>query len=163
VDKYPSLKTRWELFTGGLALKFMDKIGPGIDFCLFDTAHYNPGEIFDVLMVLPFLSDDAIIVFHDVKLHTMSTGKKEAITNNLLMSSIKGRKYLPGNFTKTGINCFPNIAGIRVQEDTKSDVFEIFNLLTIKWTYLPAADQRREMLSWFETHYNYDGGGGGII
>jgi predicted O-methyltransferase YrrM len=44
VDNYPLLKTRWELFTGGLALNFMDKIGSGIDFVLIDTVHYNPGK-----------------------------------------------------------------------------------------------------------------------
>jgi hypothetical protein len=36
-----------------LALRFMDTIDGEIDFCFIDTAHVNPGEIFDVLMVLP--------------------------------------------------------------------------------------------------------------
>jgi predicted O-methyltransferase YrrM len=157
-DNYPALKMRWELFTGGLALKFMDRIGSGIDFCFIDTAHCNPGEIFDILMVLPFLNDDAVIVFHDVKLHTVSRRQKESITNNLLISSIGGKKYVQGNFVKSGRRFFPNIAGIKIGKDAKSNVFEVFNLLTLKWSYLPSAPQQKEMLSWFEKYY---GGGGG--
>lgn len=160
VDNYPLLKTRWELFTGGLALNFMDEIGPDIDFVLIDTVHYNPGEIFDILMILPFLRDDAIIVFHDVKMHTFSPKQKNAVTNNLLMSSISGKKYLQGNFTRSGRSSFPNIAAIKTRHDTKLNVFEIFNLLTIKWSYLPTSRQQKEMLFWFEKHYGDIIGGG---
>jgi predicted O-methyltransferase YrrM len=156
VDNYPQLKTQWELFTGGLSLNFMDKIGDGIDFCLIDTVHTNPGEILDVLMVLPYLKEDAIIIFHDTALHTSyylekkyELGKK-AITNNLLMSAIIGRKYLQGNFVKGGKKLFPNIAGIRINKDTKEDVFALFNLLMIKWSYLLSEKQEKEIIVHFK-------------
>jgi hypothetical protein len=110
-------------------------------------------------MVLPFLKDDAVIVFHDVKMHTFSPKNKDAITNNLLISSIKGRKYLQGNFIKNDRFSFPNIAGIKIQEDTKLDVFGIFNLLTIKWSYLLSAHQQKEILYWFEKYYGDKTGG----
>jgi len=54
VEKYSNLKPKWELCTGGFVSQFIDKIGNEIDFCLIDTAHYNPGEIFDFLMILPY-------------------------------------------------------------------------------------------------------------
>jgi predicted O-methyltransferase YrrM len=149
VENYPHLKSKWELFTGGLALKFIDIIGNGIDFCIIDTVHYNPGEIFDVLMVLPYLTDDAIIVFHDVKYHT-SWRTQEGITNNLLMSTIMGEKILQGNT----LHIFPNIAGIKINLKTKENIYEIFNLLTIKWTYLPTDSQEKEIISHFEKYYN---------
>ena len=76
VENYQQLKSKWKLFTGALALKFIEQIGYGIDFCLIDTWHYNPGEIFDILMVLPYLADDAVIVFHDVKYHTTRLSEK---------------------------------------------------------------------------------------
>jgi len=76
VDDYQYLKSKWKLFTGALALEFIEEIGRGIDFCFIDTAHYNPGEIFDILMVLPYLADDAVIVFHDVKYHTTRLSEK---------------------------------------------------------------------------------------
>ncbi|MDR2728102.1 MAG: class I SAM-dependent methyltransferase, partial [Chitinispirillales bacterium] len=160
VDNYPQLKSRWELFTGGLALNFMDKHGISggrIDFCLLDTAHTNPGEIFDFLMVLPFLSDNAIVVFHDTSYHVYNLLRKKylygerTITNTLLMSSITGRKILPGNYSGEK---FPNIAGIRVNENTKKNLFEIFNLLTLRWCTLPSDEQEREIILWFEKYYD---------
>jgi hypothetical protein len=138
----------------------MDKIGTGIDFCLIDTAHVNPGEILDFLMVLPFLDDNAIVVFHDVAYHTFYSYRRTAdklvemgITNNLLMSSITGKKMLQGNCQK-GETYFPNIAGMRINPNTKENVFEIFNLLTLKWYYLPTKDQEKGLISFFEKYYN---------
>lgn len=157
VDNYPSLKTKWQLFTGRLALNFMDKIQGGIDFCFIDTAHINPGEMFDVLMVLPFLDDNAIIVFHDTSLHTWYFLNKryllgeKAITNNLLMSAVTGKKLLPGNH---GGEHFPNIAGININKGTKENVFEIFNLLMLRWGYLPTEKQEQEIISFFEKYYD---------
>jgi len=160
VDNYPHLKSKWELFTGGLALNFMDKSGisgSGIDFCLLDTAHTNPGEIFDFLMVLPFLKDNAIVVFHDTSYHVYNLLRKKylygerTITNSLLMSAIAGKKLLPVNHDGGD---FPNIAGIRINENTKKNLFEIFNLLTLKWCSLPSNEQEQEIILWFEKYYD---------
>jgi len=157
VDNYPDLKSKWELLTGGLALNFMDKIGAGVDFCLIDTVHSNPGEILDFLMILPFLKDDAVVVFHDVTLHVQYFVMKKyaraekAITNNMLMSAITGRKLLQGSHDG---DLFANIGGIRIGKDTKENVFEIFNLLTIPWCYLPTDKQEQEIISWFERYYD---------
>lgn len=157
VDNYPELNRKWRLYRGGLALRFLDEIGEGIDFCLIDTAHTNPGEIFDVLMILPFLKEDAVIVFHDVSLHTDLFLKKRyllgerSITNNLLMSAVRGLKYLQGNYKGDG---FPNIAGVRISKDTRRHVFDLFNLLMIKWNYIPTAEQENEITRWFEKYYD---------
>jgi hypothetical protein len=108
-------------------------------------------------MVLPFLKDDAMIIFHDVSLHThyFLNGKiilgQKAITNNLLMSSITGEKYLMGSMEGT---LFPNIAGIKISENTKENIFEIFNLLMLKWSYMPTEVQEREIFSHFEKYYD---------
>jgi hypothetical protein len=106
VDNYSYLKEKWKLYTGGLALKFIQEIGNEIDFCLIDTRHVNPGEILDFLMVLPYLSENCIVVFHDVNLHT-NRGKNcndWSITTNLLTSAIYGKKYLQGNFRQDDLN-----------------------------------------------------------
>ncbi|MDR1433730.1 class I SAM-dependent methyltransferase [Candidatus Endomicrobiellum devescovinae] len=106
VDNYSYLKEKWKLYTGGLALKFIQEIGNEIDFCLIDTRHVNPGEILDFLMVLPYLSENCIVVFPDVNLHT-NRGKNcndWSITTNLLTSAIYGKKYLQGNFRQDDLN-----------------------------------------------------------
>jgi hypothetical protein len=106
-------------------------------------------------MILPYLKDNAIVVFHDVKYHTTSIRSQDAITNDLLMSSIVGKKYLQGNFIKrnNGV-CFPNIAGVAISEQTKECIFELFNLLTIKWKYLPTESQEADIISHFERYYD---------
>ncbi len=157
VDSYPHLKNQWELFTGGLALNFMDKIGDEIDFCLIDTMHTNPGEILDFLMVLPYLKEGAIVVFHDTNLQTAGKMFQWHLTNNLLMSSIAGKKILQGNFNEksicTGIT-FPNIGAIKINDDTRRNLYNLFNLLTIKWYYLSDKTEQSDILTFFGRHYN---------
>jgi len=135
VDEYPHLKNKWNLFTNGLALNFMDEIGDKIDFCLIDTMHTNPGEILDFLMVLPYLKEGATVVFHDTNLHTADKMFQWHLTNNLLMSSIVGNKILQGNFNEkmawTKV-AFSNIGAIEITKETKVSLYNIFNLLTLK-------------------------------
>jgi predicted O-methyltransferase YrrM len=166
VDYYPDLQNKWKLFTGGLSLKFMEEIGGDIDLCLIDTMHSNPGELLDTLMVFPFLKDDAIIVFHDVNCHTFSGKFAECnahagFTNNLLLSAIYGKKYIQGNFVERSPytstdRCvyFPNIGAIKINNETKQHVFEIFNLLTLNWVYLPSAEDEQSILCFFSKYYD---------
>lgn len=168
VEYYPKLSGKRKLYVGGLALKFMDKIGGGIDFCFIDTVHRNPGEILDTLMVLPYLTNDAIIVYHDVNNHTCSGINfplklfEKSITNNLLMSAVYGKKYIQGNFKKNSLYNgpvpasphFPSIGGIKTNEETYRHCFELFNLLTLRWTYLPSEKEEKEIIAFFEKHYD---------
>jgi predicted O-methyltransferase YrrM len=166
VDEYPDLKPKFQIYTGALACRFLDKIGGGIDFCFIDTVHSNPGEILDFLFALPYLKDDALVVFHDTKLQTyisISMNRWE-ITNNLLVSAIFGKVFIQGNFTRSenaveypsehGITYFPNITAIRICKETKERLYSIFNLLTIKWMYSPSLDEEKEIIDFFSKHYN---------
>jgi predicted O-methyltransferase YrrM len=166
VNSYPDLQNKWKLFTGGLSLNFMEEIGSDIDLCLIDTVHSNPGELLDTLMVLPFLKDDAIMVFHDVNCHTGSKDFAECdplggFTNNLLFSAITGKKYLQGNFLTRSPYAnwdkyvyFPNIGAIKINTETKKHIFEIFNLLTLKWVYLPTIEEERNIIQFFSNYYD---------
>jgi predicted O-methyltransferase YrrM len=166
VDGYPDLKAKFRIYTGGLALRFLDEIGGGIDFCFIDTVHSNPGEILDFLFALPYLKDDALIVFHDTKLQPRISFplNKWEITNNLLVSAIFGKILIQGNFTRSeneieypsdrGITYFPNITAIRICKETKERLYSIFNLLTIKWIYCPSMDEEIEIIDFFTRHYN---------
>jgi hypothetical protein len=166
MEHYPDLQNNWKLFTGKLSLNFIEEIGNDVDFCFIDTVHSNPGEILDVLMILPFLKEGAIIVFHDVNYHTLSDkfAKYNAtggFTNNLLFSAIHGKKYIQGNFverspysnTEKGAY-FPNIGAIRTNSETKKHIFEIFNLLTLNWTYLPSLDEEKSIIDFFSKYYD---------
>ena len=168
VDSYPDLKDKWTLFTGGLSLNFLEEIGSDIDLCLIDTVHSNPGELLDILMVFPFLKEDAIIIFHDVNCHTLSGNIAECnslglYTNNLLFSAIYGKKYVQGNFKKNSpfpnqitdkTPYFPNIGAIGSCHETRKHFFEIFNLLTLKWTYLLTETEENSIITFLSKYYD---------
>lgn len=160
LDNYIELKQKWELYTGGLSIKFMDEIGENIDLCLIDTLHIIPGGILDFLMVFPYLKNDAIIIFHDISLHTSNFHEKQwDIPNSLLMSSIIGKKYIQGNFSKTDDNNgiktnFPNIGGIRLSKKVHQNIYELLNLLTLRWNYMPNEDEQEDILLFFKRRYS---------
>ena len=71
------------LLTGGILPEFIYEIGSDIDFVILDTVHRLPGEILDFLCVLPFLSENAVVVLHDITMGTSySRGTNDAISNN---------------------------------------------------------------------------------
>ena len=57
---------KWTLFKGNIATEYMEQIGNNIDMVFIDTAHFEPGEMLDFIMVLPFLREKAIAIFHDI-------------------------------------------------------------------------------------------------
>ncbi len=156
VDNFPELKEKWTLKTGGLALEFMEEVGGDIDFCLIDTVHANPGEILDFLMILPYLKKDATVVFHDTNLHARVSENPSVYlqyTNNLLMSAITGKKLLPANVPYCSDYDFINIGAIELTESTLQNVWEIFNIMTIKWNYIPKDDEITKLTDFIQKYY----------
>ena len=52
---FPHFMRNWKLFKGNIATEYIEKIGNNIDIAMIDTAHFEPGEILDFLIILPFL------------------------------------------------------------------------------------------------------------
>ena len=145
VDSYPNLKQKWRRYTGCLISECIEKIGDGIDFCFIDTMHKLPGEILDFILVLPYLNKNAIVVLHDTNLQTMDCNFISN-SNNILISSLTGEKLILQDVEKTFFHQiekretyipFANIAGVRLDGSQKERVWDIFNLLTLKWRYIP--------------------------
>lgn len=156
VDNFPELKKKWTLYSGGLTLNFLDEIGADIDFCLIDTVHSNPGEILDFLMVLPYLSKQATVVFHDTNLHLLANDTV-SITNALLMSAIVGQKLIPANklYTYCGFSDYiNNIGAIEINEDTYKNIYNIFNLLALPWAYMPSDMDILQFLNFIKKFYD---------
>ncbi|MDR1451314.1 MAG: class I SAM-dependent methyltransferase [Helicobacteraceae bacterium] len=161
VDQYPELKPHYHIYSGGMAYRFLDLIGEDIDFCLIDTAHVNPGEILDFLMVLPYLKENAVVVLHDVGMHTSMSSKSFARrdlnhTTALLFSAICGKVLLPAFFSKTENNemYFANVGAIVIDKTTREHLFGAFNLLTIRWSYKPSSREESEICEFFQRHYD---------
>ena len=160
LDDYPELRKNWTLKTGGMACKFLDEISSSeneeekFDFCFIDTVHSIPGEILDTLQVLPYLKKNAIICFHDTNLQ-LSGGKRLLFcVNNLLMSVLSGKKMLPyyKPFSSAYGTYFSNIGAVRLNGE--SNIFELFNLLSLAWRYIPNIKDLNELKLFYERFYN---------
>lgn len=99
VYKYFSQFTnKWTLFKGNIAAKFIENIGKEIDMAFLDTSHFEPGEILDFLMVLPFLKEEAIVVFHDIGFQMNFSGEKgtrHEWAPYIIFNLVRGKKFYP--------------------------------------------------------------------
>jgi predicted O-methyltransferase YrrM len=159
VDSYPELNKNWKKFLGGLACNFLDEIGHNIDFAFIDTAHINPCEILDFLMVLPYLRDNAVVVFHDTSLcltkgKLMSPGSAVCIAPALLVSSIYGKKIRPKEILDTHV--VSNITAFELNSQSKNNLFEVLNTLIIPWCYKISNDDYILLMDHFSRFYPPD-------
>ena len=166
LDSYPELKEQWTLMTGGLALNFLDEISSSekeeekFDFCFIDTVHSIPGEILDLLQVLPYLKKNAVVCFHDTNLQMCGGIRKNYCVNNLIMSSLSGEKLLPYYKPyKSGFgNYFVNIGAVKLDEYV--NIFGLFNLLTLSWNSIPSLSDinllKQHLCKYYHQYYiNY--------
>ena len=132
---------------GGVLPQFIDEIGPGIDFCILDTAHSMPGEILDFLCALPYLKDGAIVVLHDVANNLLGKYPR-AYATKVLLDSVYAEKYY--NYD-SGIN---NIAAFMVRKETREYIANVFSALSITWTYEPSIAEIMLYRDSYKNHYD---------
>lgn len=146
-----SIKWRHKLLTGGCVCNYLDEIGKDIDFLVLDAAHSCPGEILDFLVCFPFLSDDAIVVMHDLVLHF--DGIKGGFATQLLMDTVVGNKMV-GRDESDSHYSSPNIGAFQITEDTGKYIENVFLSLNILWDYFP--HEMKLYRSVIEKNYHQD-------
>ena len=155
---FKDLLPKWTLYTGDIASKFMEKIGKNIDMVLIDSAHFEPGEILDFIIVLPFLSDEAIVVIHDIANQiTVPMFSKNGWMSErnewapyIIFNSIRGKTYLPsGKNTLT-----QGIGAKKLDIDQKKYYKDYFRLLGGQWQYFPKEEYIKEINDFFLKHYD---------
>ena len=150
VKKYfPELSIKWRLFTGDLPHKFLVKLNETFDFLFLDTAHLAPGELLNLIEVLPFLKEKAIIILHDILWH-FYTNLKIYPSNVYLFSNIRGDKILLKNNLKKG---FENIGGIFLHPNQDKYYINYFLLLLCFWEYIPTERHINDMKSFIKKYY----------
>lgn len=150
---FPNLLKKWTLFKGDVAVKFMDKIGKNIDLAMLDTSHFEPGEILDFIMILPFLKEEAIIIFHDIDHQiTHSNGKdmRHEWAPYLIFNIIRGEKYLPSG---QGI-LNKDIGAIKLEKNQKRFIHDYCRALGGQWEYFPKEEHIKTIKNFFRTHYD---------
>jgi hypothetical protein len=151
--KFPNLLKNWKLFTGNTTSAFIEEIGGNIDFVFIDTAHVMPGEILNVIEILPFLKKNAIIAFDDIN-HQANLNLARTpyfySSNNVLFSILKGKKILYYNkyLNKQG--------AVILESNQKQYYFDYFYILLNNWSYMPnkfELNTIRKLVKKYYPHY----------
>ena len=150
---FHNLTEKWTLFKGGIAAEFIEKIGKNIDLAMIDTSHFEPGEILDFLLILPFLKEEAIVIFHDID-HQITYARGKNLRNEwapyIIFNIIRGEKYLPsgdGIFNK-------DIGAIKLEKNQKRFVYDYCRALGGQWQYFPEEKHIQIALKFFEKYYD---------
>lgn len=156
---FPNFLTKWTLYKGNIATKFMENIGRNIDMVLIDSAHFEPGEILDFIIVLPFLSEEAVIVVHDIanqitvpKKARGWIGKRNEWAPYIIFNSIRGKIFLP-----SGKNLLTHDIGAKKLDINQKQYFhDYFRLLGGQWQYFPKEIYIHQMYEYFKKYYDND-------
>lgn len=127
---------------GHLAFHQMPKIGGGIDFLILDTEHILPGEMLDFLSLLPFLSENAIVVMHDLRLNWRDKIRTDysdgAYVNKLILATVTAqRKFMQYDSDVSDVHGAPNIGAFQICKGTRENIADMFNALSITWNHFP--------------------------
>ena len=157
VKKYfPELaKNKWQLFTGEQPHKFLTRLNLKYDFLFLDTIHLAPGELLNIIEVLPFLENNAIIVLHDISFHFPSNNfynpksVKFHPSQIYLMTSLIGEKIILPDKTKG----FGNIGAIILYPNQERYYLNYFLLLLTPWDYIPKESFIDELRIFIKKYY----------
>lgn len=145
-------KENHTFYIGKLYADVAEEIGDGIDFLVLDTVHFMPGEFLDFLYALPYLTKNAVVVFHDIMLGLINCS--DAICNKLLFDSITGEKYWDIIQIEQGI--LPNIAAVQINDSTRKTMENVFTALSINWFYIPELEVIQKYRQFYEKQYNQE-------
>lgn len=151
VPKYfPKLSAKWNLFKGNIASEVIEKIGNNIDMVFIDTAHFEPGEILDFLIVLPFLKEEAIVIFHDIANQITRSPTRNEWAPYIIFNNIRGEKYYP-----SGDNILTQDIGAIILEKNQYKYYhDYFRLLGGQWQYYPKELHISQLKNFFKKYYD---------
>ena len=149
---FPQFLNKWSLFKGNIATEFIEKIGNNIEVVFIDSAHFEPGEILDFLIVLPFLKENAIVVFHDIGNQITTSRGRNEWAPYIIFNGIRGEKFLPsGNKILT-----QDIGAIKLESNQKKYYHDYFRLLGGQWQYFPKEIYINDIKKHFQKYYDED-------
>jgi hypothetical protein len=159
---YP--EDRWQLITGRDFSEVAEDFREPFDFCVIDTGHVHPTELINFLTVLPYLAEDAVVVFHDYSFFQVHCAVDDAVAFDkfplgyyatlLAYNSIVGDKLRPADEKYlNGYYGVSNIVAVQVNSDTRKYIRSAFDMLEFPWGC--------DILSYVEAvngliHKNYD-------
>ena len=157
VKKYfNDLSSNWQLFTGDMPHKFLENINLKYDFVLLDTTHTMPGEVLNIIEILPFLEDNAIIVLRSLFNHltnALNKGMDKSIVRAMpstvfLMSSLAGQKIIIKNEQN-----FLNIGAVFLDKNQEKHYRDYFLLLNCFWEKMLSDEKIFQLKLFIEKYY----------
>ena len=131
---FKELTKNWKLFKGNTIAKFIKDIGNNIDLVFLDTIHFEPGEILQFLIVLPFLKEEAVVIFHDIANQITRSGPtRKEWAPYIIFNILRGKKYLPSG--KSFL--LKDIGAVKLEKNQKRYVYDYFRALGGQWEYFP--------------------------
>jgi predicted O-methyltransferase YrrM len=137
---YPEGNDQWTLFSGVDFSMIAKSLGDEpFDFCIIDTCHVHPAESLNFITALPFLSENAVVVFHDLSLFTHNVYKLSnfphvPFATKLCFDTITGEKLKPvaADYIKKCCG-FSNIGAVQISADTKKYIGNVFDMFYFPW------------------------------
>ena len=152
---FQDLLNKWSLYTGNIPAKFLKSIGKNIEMAIIDSGHYEPGEILDFLIVLPFLKEEAIVIFHDIGNQITKSGPKNTRRNwapYKIFNIIRGKKIFP-----SGNNILTNdIGAIKLEKNQIKYIHDYFGILGGQWDYFPEEEHINLIRKFIKMYYDND-------
>lgn len=145
---FGELRGKHEFHIGKILPQVLDSIGDDIDCVILDTTHVMPGEGLDFLAVLPYLTDNALVVMHDVMENQRLVNQADQHATTTLFSAVTAEKFL--NFQPDEYFFhYPNIAAFQVNEQTREHIDNVFLTMILRWAYMPSEEE----LVLYREHY----------
>lgn len=147
-----------QFYFGKILPQLIEEIGGDIDFLILDTMHQAPGEILDFIVALPYLTDNAVVVLHDVAEHQLDKAHTLFYATGALFSAVTADKifnYMPSDSSNYGSR-YSNIAAFQINSQTAKNIYNVFLSLMLRWSYVPSQDQFNAYDNFFRRNYSQD-------
>ena len=134
-----------------------NSIGTDIDFVILDTVHSLPGELLDLLAIMPFLAERAVVVLHDISYHLFDYRKQNAFATCAIFNSVVADKIFA--FSDNDLQShsrIPNIAAFQMNELTQAYIQNLFGLFMLPWRYMPSDAELNVYRDHYLEHYGQD-------
>ena len=130
----------------------MEQIGNDIDMAFFDTSHTEPGEILDFIIALPFLKENAIVIFHDIANQITRSPERNEYAPYIIFNGIRGEKYLPSG----DVILKQDIGAAKLDSNQKKYYKEYFRLLGGQWQYFLEEEHVTQLRDFLKKYYEKD-------
>lgn len=142
---------QWDLRTGSDPSQLIEELGAEgkFDVCIIDTAHIHPIESLNFLTVFPFLTENCVVILHDIGLYVKGvlndTEKKSLFATfplcffatKLLFDTMVGEKRVLPTSEYSHNATFTNIGVCQLQEESEKNIGNIFSMLDFPWGIFP--------------------------